>query len=390
MTLRQELDKALELGIGQGNYTSLKELIQKHTFEELKSYLPIQYYRDYNLGPCGLLPLMCELQQVEMVQLLLDKGFKSVIEQRAYVSGNNITPLHQACMKQNIEMVKLLLQYGANIDAHGADIETPISPDTEWLFLNEATPLQIACSLDNMELSQLLCDKQADARGALNIACQSGSMKVAQWLLLDQKVDIESIAPNVLTPMLAACKGGHPEMAQWLFGFGANIEAIDRYNRTALHHACEGGHLEVARWLLEHGVKTEVIDQEGKTALHLACRAGHSEVAQLLLQHGAKINVKHNHDKTPLYVACEYGKIDVIKALLAHRDADGHMQADVSILPARVLTLMKFFQDGSPDHEKMRELLRSAGCAEVSLLELQSPGKKIRDFTRDSQNVHKR
>ena len=53
------------------------------------------------------------------------------------------------------------------------------------------------------------------------------------------------------------------------------MDAVDRYQRTALHRACEKAHVEVARLLVEHDANVAVTDVCGRTPLHWACEVRH-------------------------------------------------------------------------------------------------------------------
>ncbi|QEH34183.1 Ankyrin repeat protein [Aquisphaera giovannonii] len=61
---------------------------------------------------------------------------------------------------------------------------------------------------------------------------------------------------------------------------------------TPLARAADHGHADVATYLIGAGAKVNAADGAGWTPLHLAARAGHLEVVKLLVQHGADVSAK--------------------------------------------------------------------------------------------------
>ena len=71
---------------------------------------------------------------------------------------------------------------------------------------------------------------------------------------------------------------------------GANVNAKDEYDNTALNWAALSGHAEVAKRLLEAGADVENKGSGGGlTPLANAASRGHADVVQILLDHGARV-----------------------------------------------------------------------------------------------------
>ena len=71
---------------------------------------------------------------------------------------------------------------------------------------------------------------------------------------------------------------------------GANVNARDEYNNTALHWAAQWGHADVVKRLLEAGADIESPGSGGGlTPLAIAASHDHYEVAKTLLDHGAQV-----------------------------------------------------------------------------------------------------
>ena len=93
------------------------------------------------------------------------------------------------------------------------------------------------------------------------------------------------------------------DFVRWLVENGADLEAVDTYQRTALHEqaSLRGGDISV---FLELGANIHAVDTYGDTPLHFAAGSGFNPTAvKLLLQHGADVKARNDDKKTPLEYA---------------------------------------------------------------------------------------
>ena len=56
-----------------------------------------------------------------------------------------------------------------------------------------------------------------------------------------------------LSPLDRAVAAGHSPAVELLLDYGAKVDDVDTYQRTALHYACLYGHVDTARLLLQRG-----------------------------------------------------------------------------------------------------------------------------------------
>src|SRR5437660_6716861 len=86
--------------------------------------------------------------------------------------------------------------------------------------------------------------------------------------------------------MLAA--GGGPARAQ-------EEDVVDKTGRA--------DHIEVIKMVLDAGADINAVNDQQNSALHLAALRGNDKVVQYLASRGAKLDVKNKQGKTPAEVA---------------------------------------------------------------------------------------
>ncbi|XP_013391240.1 ankyrin-1-like [Lingula anatina] len=186
------------------------------------------------------------------------------------------TALHIALLTGNADMVKLLLDSGAEVNAENEDGRTPLY----W-------------------------------------AAEEGHEDIVK-LLLEHGTD-----PNITnewgrTPLYWAAEEGHEDIVKLLLEHGTDPNITNESGRTPLCWAAEEGHEDIVKLLLERGADPNITNKWGRTPLYWAAYEGHEDIVKLLLEHGADPNITYKWDRTPLHVAAGEGHEDVVKLLLEH------------------------------------------------------------------------
>lgn len=186
----------------------------------------------------------------------------------------NIVTIYQAASWGPAEIVEIMLDMGANINA--ADEE------------NEMTALSYASEWGNVPVVQLLLERGAnvhcidrDGTTPLELALTKGNVDVVQCFL-NKGVRID-FAHGSLWYLIHASYNGFPSMARLLIDHGASIDEPNHLGRTPLMAASCSGHIEIIRILLDEGANIGWKDDEGLTALQWARSQGHDACVQLLL-----------------------------------------------------------------------------------------------------------
>lgn len=237
------------------------------------------------------------------VQELLSNGASATMVNPT--TGDSL--LHLAAEQNSLEMLALLIERGADVNAK----------DTEG-----RTPLCRAACTGNLQMVESLMSHGA---------------------VLDDRVFLAAVD---------ACK---PEVVKFLIAKGANVLAVDERGNTALHYAAHSIG-EITQILLQAGIAPNCVNNEGYTPLMSAASIGNIEVVKTLLAANADAAHRLKDGKPLIVIAVESGNEEVVKALI---DAGVATNRGFKIGGRRVnaLTYAK--------SKNMREMLKSAGCVEI-------------------------
>ncbi|KAL7621867.1 hypothetical protein AAE478_007367 [Parahypoxylon ruwenzoriense] len=188
-----------------------------------------------------------------------------------------------------------------------------------------STPLSLAVRRDHEDIIRLLLNRGANIESLdqfgqtpMHTAAERGHAAIVQ-LLLDRGANIETKNKNGETPLSLAAKSGHATIVELLLDRGANIETKDNNGRTLLSIAAGAGRdFVVTMLLLAKRANIESPDKFGQAPIHRAAKRGNAGVIQLLLNEGINIETRDKNGRTPLSLAaeCAYGP-DSVRLLLA-------------------------------------------------------------------------
>ncbi|KAI4144975.1 MAG: hypothetical protein LQ340_006475 [Diploschistes diacapsis] len=222
--------------------------------------------------------------------------------------------LFQACLGGHLETAKVLLTAGA--DPNGNPTR------------HHPTPLEAGFEKRHMEIISLLLSFGAqphfqyedNKESVIERASASGDLSMVK-LLLSQDVretessDTQAARSSLDTALAAAVTHGQREMVSYLLERGANVKSC---GEKPLRAACKAGYIECIRPLLRYGVDLDLQDQKGVTALMLASRHRSEGCLKPLLQHGANANLQDESGDTALIIACRYNDTGNVELLLQH------------------------------------------------------------------------
>ncbi|XP_076285249.1 ankyrin repeat and SOCS box protein 6-like isoform X2 [Lasioglossum baleicum] len=146
-----------------------------------------------------------------------------------------VTLLHSALHREQVEMVKLLIQYGADLNVKDS---------------RRRSPIDIAKESWNPEFKELLLINGAVVRkdNALHAAVNSGNLEIVEELLKDG-VDVSIIEDSDLiigkTVLHRAVCTRQLEITKLLITYGADVNLKDCWGKTPLAEAFQIKHTEM-------------------------------------------------------------------------------------------------------------------------------------------------
>lgn len=217
--------------------------------------------------------------------------------------GCNSEPIIRYLLKRKADILRVNCREESVLHhtAIGADVAEVLIKAGADIFLNSekrfcTLPLHAHAAHGNIDVITILVSYGANINkqdrlgfNALHYAEDSATVKH----LLRLKADVQARSKHSLaTPLHHAYNG---EIVNMLVAHKADVNARNRYGSTPLHIAGNGN---VAFELLRLRALIDVQNVDGKTPLHRACEQFHVEVIDVLLQGGAQVELKDNKEQT--------------------------------------------------------------------------------------------
>lgn len=301
---------------------------------------------------------------IERVRELLDEDptlANRVGEHGGYYLGGG-APLKNAAARGHIEIVKLLLEHGADpnlpeeqIAPHGHALYSAVynghyevaklllehgaypNPEVE----SSADALSMAKGRKDQKMVDLLCSYGA-AR-SMDLLSYSGDVETAAAIfaanpsLADNPHALSQSAENGheafvrlmlrYRPELARRVSGNArtrELSEYLFERGANPNHSDWLGMTQLHHCAKAGNIDKAALFIDHGADLNARDEDiCSTPLGWAAKFGQTKMVEFLLRRGANPNLPDDPPwATPLAWAKRRGHLEIVELLRSY-EQDG-------------------------------------------------------------------
>jgi len=169
-------------------------------------------------------------------------------------------------------------------------------------------------------------------------------------------------AARTLTPnerLLRAATSGGLVAAEAALRDGADLEARDDRERTALLIAVTEGNVDVARMLVAEGADVNAFDDQRDTPFLVTGVTGSVDMLDALLPGGPDTTLRNRYGGVAVIPAAERGHADYVEAVLAKTDIDVNHVNDLgwtALLEAVILG------NGGPRHQQVVAILLAHGA----------------------------
>lgn len=204
-------------------------------------------------------------------------------ERRAVVrrTRDGAAPLFVAAKRGNVELVEYLVHVcDADLEQRGV-YEVP-----DDRSVHSVTPLWCAAVAGRLEVLRVLADAGADVNAAsdsgstpVRSACFMTHLDVVRFLV-QRGADVHRANHNGGTCLINSVQS--VRLCTFLLERGAAVDAQDMQLKTALHYAIQEHRVETARLLLERGADPGLRSRAGDDALRTACLKGAAQAVALL------------------------------------------------------------------------------------------------------------
>jgi len=307
--------------------TEFKSAIEKNNIQIVSLFLQAGFDVNGTIGQRNS-PLEVALGykiNTEIAMLLIEHGANvNVLEEYSQE-----TVLHKAIRKRDIELVRAIIQKGA---------------DTNRECLRLGSPLNMALTYmgGNKEIIQSLLENGADISGDKGIeylgkAVERGNPE-AVLLLLQNGVDIKNDKGRAI--FQKAFQGNIEEnIIKYLISYGADFKGTkNSFGQSILHYALRNRRgsknlgngiifniysvetsspdIDFVKALITKKADINVKDKYGNSPLYYAIRSKDIELIKTLIENGADVNAQDIQGNSPLSYAIRSKDIELIKTLI--------------------------------------------------------------------------
>jgi len=216
---------------------------------------------DHSMTPIKKEPGRISKMRKKLESMEAQQDSQRLLLQHLSEQENIIENLSTSSQHGNLEECRLLIRNGANVnevDSAG--------------FL----PLHYACSGGYDSVVRLMLEYGADVSSYMTgyapivLAAQNGHSNVVE-VLIEFGANVEEKGKNGCPAIVSAASHSHIECVETLLNMGANINSSDLNGNTSLHSVAKlPDPTKIIQLLLMKGIDTKLANKQGQTALQLA------------------------------------------------------------------------------------------------------------------------
>ena len=224
------------------------------------------------------------------------------------------TPLHEAVRYGRVDIARLLLASGANVNAMDSIGKTPILLIIPSAAQQNMYPLLLVHKA-NVNQKDMYGDTVLHVATMANVPVNTLSLLVSNGASVNER------NKEGVTPLALAIETRHPEQVKFYSKSGADIYAEDMKGNTPLTKALESDSRKMLETLIT-GSNIAATDSSGNTALHIAIeKDAPLDYIRYLVDAGSDVNARNKNGDSVLFVTVQKNRRDA-GDLLLEKNAD--------------------------------------------------------------------
>ncbi|XP_001651757.2 uncharacterized protein LOC5567333 [Aedes aegypti] len=257
----------------------------------------------------------------KLMKLLFEHGAKI-----SYPLSSDFQPINMAILNRNIAMLNFLLKNGVDVNSaplcfinavyaqSKEAVRVLVGAGSKHINHKDEfcqTALHLCADRDEYEIARELIRYGADINAKnrsgttpLHLAVSKGNVRFVQ-LLLDNKCSVDELNFHGETSLIKSVVCNNLEIVKILLNNGASVERLRTSEPPVLLYLVQENYEEILDYLLEHyQFNADEQDAYGNSLLYVATQRNHINIVKLLVdKYHAKTNPVNNKKVTPLMIA---------------------------------------------------------------------------------------
>ncbi|WP_353281769.1 ankyrin repeat domain-containing protein [Wolbachia endosymbiont (group B) of Horisme vitalbata] len=288
---------------------------------------------------------------IDLVKYLVEKGADVNLQ------DETAGPLHFAAQEGRLDIVQYFIEKGASVNLHDRNGMCPLHYAIKNGFLdiakclitrgadinlkdeNDMSPLCYGTESDKLDIVQYIVEQST---GNL---CKKNVMSFLYYGTEDDRLDI---AEYLIEKEISIILNKSDKVSMDFFRFdgfydrlnnikslimrSTMVDPLNKEGMSALYLATIYGRLDLIEQLVRGGADVNEQGREGMCPLHIATACNHLNIIDYLITKGADINKKNREGLIPLHIAVIHGHLGSVKYLV-EKGADIHLEDKCDVSP---------------------------------------------------------
>lgn len=241
------------------------------------------------------------------------------------------TPLHYLMKRADTSIIKLFLEFGANVKLVNNKEENLLFPAVGYNYYEDVVQLLIDLGLN---VNQCNTDKKTPLHEAARNSKNVNFQKKVLEMLIKAGANINARDKDDKTPLYYWVKQSNFEAINLLLKADADLNVLDINGENLIVPAIVSKHVGLVQQLIDEGLNVNNRSTSGITPMHrvamyMSYDKNYLQIAEVLLKNGADINARDKTGLTPLwYLIQKDGNFEAVQLFL-NFDADVYLMNEL-------------------------------------------------------------